>query len=235
MSDLQKKTVIELRDVYKSYLSGEVEAVVLKKVTLKILEGEFVTIFGPSGSGKTTLLNLIGGLDKPSKGSILLIGENIALKNNRSLTQFRYDNIGFIFQFYNLLPTLSAAENIEMALELKIRDPKQMRLLARQVLEMVGLKGKEDRFPSQLSGGEQQRVAIARALVKKPKIVLADEPTGNLDEKTAGHIIDLMLNLHRETATTFIVVTHNQKIADYADQVIQIHNFHEEIIKEPKA
>ena len=152
MSDLQKKTVIELRDVYKSYLSGEVEAVVLKKVTLKILEGEFVTIFGPSGSGKTTLLNLIGGLDKPSKGSILLIGENIALKNNRSLTQFRYDNIGFIFQFYNLLPTLSAAENIEMALELKIRDPKQMRLLARQVLEMVGLKGKEDRFPSQLSG-----------------------------------------------------------------------------------
>lgn len=231
MRGTEKKAIIELKDVYKSYTSGEVETAVLKKVNFQILEGEFVTIFGPSGSGKTTILNLIGGLDKPSHGSVFIMGQEISSKNNHFLSKFRYDNIGFIFQFYNLLPTLTAVENVEMALELSEPDLKEIRSLARQSLEIVGLRGKENRFASQLSGGEQQRVAIARALVKKPKIILADEPTGNLDEKTADQVIDLMLELHKKTLTTFIVVTHNQKFASYASQVIQIHDLHEEVTK----
>ena len=231
MSDVKKQTVIGLENVNKSYISGEIETKVLKGVSFSIREGEFVTIFGPSGSGKTTLLNLMGGLDKPDEGKVILMGEDTSSKTNRHLTRFRYDNIGFIFQFYNLLPTLNAVENVAMALELSDFEPGKINALASQYLQMVGLKGKENKFPSQLSGGEQQRVAIARALVKEPKIVLADEPTGNLDEKTENQVIDLMLELHKRTSTTFVVVTHNKKIADYANQVIQIHNFHEEIIK----
>ena len=229
MTGNEKKSIIELKNVYKSYVSGEVETVVLKDVSFKVSGGEFVTILGPSGCGKTTLLNLIGALDKPSKGSICLMGEDIASKSNNYLTQFRYDNIGFIFQFYNLLPTLSAIENVEMALELKERNLQKIHSLAKDSLAMVGLRGKEDRYPSQLSGGEQQRVAIARALVKNSKIVLADEPTGNLDDRTAGQVIDLMLELHKKTSTTFVVVTHNQKISDYANQIIQIHDFREQV------
>lgn len=225
------QTIISLENVSKSYLSGEIETAVLKGASFEIHEGEFVTIFGPSGSGKTTILNLIGGLDRPDSGKVILMGEDTSSKSNQYLTKFRYDNLGFIFQFYNLLPTLSAVENVEMALELSNLEPTAIQSFAYRYLEMVGLKGKENKFPSQLSGGEQQRVAIARALVKEPKIVLADEPTGNLDEKTENQIIDLMLDLHKKTATTFVVVTHNRKIADYANQVIQIHNFREEIIK----
>lgn len=231
MPTIKEQTVISLEDVNKSYISGEIETKVLRGVSFTICEGEFVTIFGPSGSGKTTLLNLMGGLDKPDAGKVFLMGEDTFFKTNRSLTRFRYDNIGFIFQFYNLLPTLSAAENVAMALELSDLESDKINSLACQYLQMVGLEGKENKFPSQLSGGEQQRVAIARALVKEPKIVLADEPTGNLDEKTENQIIDLMLELHKRTATTFVVVTHNRKIADYANQVIQIHDFHEQIIK----
>jgi putative ABC transport system ATP-binding protein len=221
--------IIELKDVSKSYRSGEVETVVLKDLSFDIKEGEFVTILGPSGCGKTTLLNLIGGLDTPTRGHVLFNAEDLARKSHRELAHFRHAHIGFIFQFYNLLPTLTASENVELTLELNRSNLKDIRAAAHAALEMVGLANKTKRFPSQLSGGEQQRVAIARALVKNPKVVLADEPTGNLDERTAAQVIDLMLSLHKKTATTFVVVTHNQRIADHADKVIEIHNFHQAI------
>jgi len=233
MPESGKSYILELKNISKSYFNGEVETVVLKGLSFDIKEGEFVTVLGPSGCGKTTLLNIIGGLDAPSQGQVLFNGEDLGGKSHRELAHFRHASIGFIFQFYNLLPTLTASENVELTLELNNSNPKDIRIAAHAALETVGLHSKIDRFPSQLSGGEQQRVAIARALVKKPKIVLADEPTGNLDEHTARQVIDLMLSLHKKTATTFIIATHNQKIAEHADKVIEIHNFHEAILKNP--
>lgn len=220
MDNLGDKIIIRLDRVSKSYFTPEVETKVLKVLSLEIKRGDFVVVLGPSGCGKTTFLNLIGGLDKPTQGNIFVMGEEISNKDNNYLTKFRRKYLGFVFQFYNLIPTLTALENVELSLELLDLNPLEIHKRAREYLKKTGLEGKEDNFPSQLSGGEQQRVAIARALVKEPAIVLADEPTGNLDENTSHKIIQLALNLNKETGVTFVIASHNHRIAEVADQVI---------------
>lgn len=215
--------LIELRGVHKVYSSGEVETPVLSDVSLSLPERSFTVIFGPSGCGKTTLLNLIGGLDRPSAGEIFLDDYNISHLDERRLSRFRLEHLGFIFQFYNIIPSLTAEENLNIILEpLRWSDDEIKRQVAK-TLELVGLKGKEKKFPSQLSGGEQQRVAIARALVKRPKVVLADEPTGSLDERRSDEIIALLRHLNEHTGTTFVIASHNNKIRNFATDVIEFH------------
>ncbi|MBI5207260.1 MAG: ABC transporter ATP-binding protein [Candidatus Firestonebacteria bacterium] len=217
-------TLIFVENISKSYKSGEIETVILEKTSFKIKKGEFVVLLGVSGSGKTTLLNLIGAMDSPTSGSIIIDKFDITSLSQELLTDFRRDKIGFIFQFYNLLPTLTALENIQCGLEiLPSLSSSEIKQISLEYLEIVGLKDKKDKFPAQLSGGEQQRVAVARALAKKPVLILADEPTGNLDEHTGEKIIKIMRDLNKETSTTFMIVTHNQKIAEVASRVLRIH------------
>jgi putative ABC transport system ATP-binding protein len=217
---------VRVTHVSKSYFTGEVETPVLSDVDLDIPKGKFVVVLGVSGSGKTTLLNLIGALDAPTSGQIYVDGEEITGQDRWFLTDYRRRKLGFIFQFYNLLPTLTAGENVRVSLDLLDIEPAERRRLSIESLKQVGLEGKQDKFPSQLSGGEQQRVAIARALSKRPFLVLADEPTGNLDTDNGAKIVKIMKDLNKETGATFIVVTHNQEIAQKADRVIQIRNGH---------
>jgi putative ABC transport system ATP-binding protein len=217
---------VRVTHVSKSYSTGEVETSVLSDVDLDIPKGEFVVVLGVSGSGKTTLLNLIGALDAPTSGQIYVDGEEITGQDRWFLTDYRRRKLGFIFQFYNLLPTLTAGENVRVSLDLLDIELAERRRLSIESLKQVGLEGKQDKFPSQLSGGEQQRVAIARALSKRPFLVLADEPTGNLDTDNGAKIVKIMKDLNKETGATFIVVTHNQEIAQKADKVIQIRNGH---------
>jgi putative ABC transport system ATP-binding protein len=219
-----KSPLVTLQQVSKIYESGEVRTDVLRDASLEVYRGEFVVVLGVSGSGKSTLLNLIGGLDTCTSGSIIVDGEDLSHADPEQLSAYRRKKLGFIFQFYNLLPTLTAAENVEAALEIIPLPKAECRERSRKFLERVGLGAKADKYPSQLSGGEQQRVAIARALAKDPVLVLADEPTGNLDEATADKIlVDIMKRMNRETQTTFLLVTHNPKIAEHADRVIEIH------------
>jgi len=214
--------VISIEDVHKSYQIGEVVTPVLSGVNLDVYKGEFVVIFGVSGSGKTTLLNLIGAIDKADRGSIRVDGEEIVGVSRARLIEMRRWKIGYIFQFYNLLPTLTARENVEMGLELLDLRAQEVRKRAVEYLEKVGMKGLVEKYPDQLSGGEQQRVAIARALAKEPAIVLADEPTGNLDEHTASGVVNLMKELNRETGITFVIATHNRELAGVAHRVLRI-------------
>jgi len=214
------KTVI-LKDVSKTYKMGDVEVKALKEVDLEVTKGEFVVVLGPSGSGKTTMLNCIGGIDSPTSGTIVIGGEDISTLDEKQLTAFRRNTVGFIFQFFNLIPTLTAKENVEFALDLV---PKDKRGSALEVLKQVGLGDRADHFPSQLSGGEQQRVAIARALAKRPPIVLCDEPTGELDYDTGIMILRLMRDIARQEQCNFLVVTHNSAIAQMADTVIELHS-----------
>ena len=215
--------LLKLEHVVRFYQSGEVKTQVLNNASLETYPGEFVVVLGVSGCGKTTLLNLIGALDTPSSGAIIVDGEELSAASEEARTRFRRHKIGFVFQFFNLLPTLTAAENVEAALEILDLSQEEITRRTHHYLAEVWLADKSDQFPSQLSGGEQQRVAIARALAKKPKIVLADEPTGNLDETTGEKIMAMMKNLNRQTGTSFFVVTHDQKIAQLADRVIHIH------------
>jgi putative ABC transport system ATP-binding protein len=208
---------VKLEDVWKIYKAGKVEVPALRGVTLDVKKGEFVVILGPSGSGKTTLLNLIGCLDRPSKGEIFFDGKKISEISEDELTLHRRKYIGFIFQFFNLIPTLTAKENVLLASEL-VENPRD----ADEVLEVVGLKYRANHFPSELSGGEQQRVAIARALVKNPPLILADEPTGSLDFETGKMILRVMRDINRDEGVTFLLVTHNSVIADMADRVIHL-------------
>jgi len=214
--------VISLRDVHKSFRTGEVITPVLDGVSLDVRPGEFLVIFGVSGSGKTTLLNLMGAMDRADRGSIRLDGEEIVGLSRKRLTEIRRRKIGYIFQFYNLLPTLTARENVEMGLELLGLDREVIRTRAEDTLDRVGMKGMADKYPDQLSGGEQQRVAIARALAKEPGIVLADEPTGNLDEHTAAGVVRLMKELNTTTGNTFVVATHNRELAGAAHRVLRV-------------
>jgi len=216
--------LIEVRDVWKSYQIGELTTEVLKGITMEVAKGQFAVIFGPSGSGKTTLLNLIGALDTPTRGTISVAGQDISSFGRKGLTEFRRAKIGFVFQFYNLLPTLTSRENIEAALEIVMSDRKQVRQKAREYLNLVGIEQMGDKFPSQLSGGEQQRVAIARALAKEPEVLLADEPTGNLDSTTGEMVVKLMKKLQTELGLTFVVVTHNMAFVDYADLLVRIQD-----------
>ncbi len=217
----EDRYAVRLKNVSKTYQMGEVEVRALKDVSLDILRGEFVVVLGPSGSGKTTMLNLVGGIDTPTAGQVTVGGQDISQFDEKRLTQFRRETVGFIFQFFNLIPTLTARENVEFALDLV---PKDRRGSAMEVLEQVGLGDRADHFPSQLSGGEQQRVAVARALSKKPPVVLCDEPTGELDFETGKKILRLMRDIALEQERNFIVVTHNSAIARMADRVVRLHS-----------
>ncbi len=220
MSDL----LVQMEAVSKQYLAGDLTVDVLKDVNLEIPRGELVVVLGVSGSGKTTLLNLMGALDTPTSGHIRVDGVEVPAFGERARTEFRRQKVGFIFQFYNLLPTLSARENVEAALEILPLSPAEIAARSQHYLEAVGLKDKIDKFPSQLSGGEQQRVGIARALAKEPALVLADEPTGNLDEDTGLLIIDLLRKLQREKRTTVVLATHNSRLTAFADRIMLIEH-----------
>lgn len=217
-------TLISVENVTKHYLAGTTEVKALNGVSLAVERGEFLSIAGPSGSGKTTLLNIIGCLDVPDSGEVRIDGEAISTKDKRSLALLRRDRIGFIFQTFNLVPVLTAAENVSFALSLMGVDGRELTDRTFAVLEEVGLKGMETRRPSELSGGQQQRVAIARALVKSPPIVVADEPTANLDSGTGQEILELMLELNRRYQTTFVFSTHDKMVMEYARRLVLIHD-----------
>jgi len=218
---LEDEVTVLLEDVSKTYRMGEVEVNALKEVSLQARRGEFIVVLGPSGSGKTTMLNCIGGIDSPTSGTIVVGGRDISRLNEKDLTRFRRDTVGFIFQFFNLIPTLTAQENVEFALDLV---PKEKRGSALEVLKQVGLGDRAGHFPSQLSGGEQQRVAVARALAKRPPVVLCDEPTGELDYDTGKMILRLMRDIAKQERCNFLVVTHNSAIAQMADTVVELHS-----------
>lgn len=210
---------VELRDVRKIYQMGEVKISAADGIDFCVGKGEFAVVVGASGAGKTTVLNILGGMDTATSGKVLVDGENITKLNQRELTAYRRDDIGFVFQFYNLIPNLTALENVELALQI-CKEP----LDARQVLEEVGLGDRMDNFPAQLSGGEQQRVSIARALAKNPKLLLCDEPTGALDYHTGKAILKLLQDTCRKQGMTVILITHNLAIAPMADRVIHMKN-----------
>lgn len=210
---------IEFNDVVKTYKMGEVEIKAVDNISFPIEKGEFVVIVGPSGAGKTTVLNILGGMDTATSGTITVDGEDISKYKEKELTRYRRDDVGFVFQFYNLIQNLTAVENIQMATQIS-----QNPLDAEKLLGEVGLGNRADNFPSQLSGGEQQRVSIARALAKNPKLLLCDEPTGALDYITGKQILKLLQDTCREKGMTVIVITHNSALAPMADKIIKIKN-----------
>ena len=218
MGELQN-AYVKLDKVSKIYKMGEVEIRAVDNISFEISKGEFVVVVGPSGAGKTTVLNILGGMDTATKGKVLVDGSNIAKYNSRQLTAYRRDDIGFVFQFYNLVPNLTALENVELAMQI-CKNP----LDAAEVLREVGLSDRMGNFPAQLSGGEQQRVSIARALAKNPKLLLCDEPTGALDYQTGKAILKLLQDMCREKGMTVIVITHNSALTPMADRVIHIKN-----------
>ena len=218
------EVALELRDVSKIYRLGTVQVKALDNVNLQIQTRDFVAILGPSGSGKSTLLNLLGALDRPTKGSILLEGTNLARMSDGQLSKIRRYKIGFIFQSFNLIPTLSAVENVMVPLTPVAGDGGRLRKKAEQLLDTVGLAKRMHHRPTELSGGEQQRVAIARSLIGNPVIILADEPTGNVDSKTGEEIMELMSSLNREQGQTFIVVSHDPRIKNVAARVVYLRD-----------
>ena len=214
--------ILEAREVEKTYSMGKVLVSALRGVTLEVEQSEFVAIFGPSGSGKSTLLHVLGGLDRPDKGDVYVDGINLSTLNDAKLAEVRLHKIGFVFQFFNLLPRITALRNVELPFTLADVSEKESIQKATDMLELVGLKERINHRPTELSGGEQQRVAIARALINDPKIVLADEPTGNLDTTTGWEIVRLMKRLNEEKGQTFVVVTHDQGVAETANRMIYL-------------
>ncbi|MEJ8752545.1 ABC transporter ATP-binding protein [Lagierella sp. ICN-221743] len=210
---------IEMINNVKTYQVGSNKIYANNEISFSIEKGEFAIIVGPSGAGKSTVLNILGGMDTNDSGQILIDGKDISKYNQTELTQYRRDDVGFVFQFYNLIPNLTTKENVELASQI-VSDAED----AVEVLKQVGLEHRMDNFPAQLSGGEQQRVAIARALAKKPKLLLCDEPTGALDYKTGKSVLKLLQNTCIETGTTVILITHNQAITPIADRVIEIND-----------
>ena len=215
------KTIVELKNLSKIYNTGEKEFKALDNIDLSIKKGEFVVILGPSGAGKSTLLNLIGGMDTPTMGSIKIDGEEISKYNENRLSEYRAENIGFIFQFYNILPTLTVLENVEL-----IKDVVKNGNDSKEAIKAVGLEEHMNKFPNQLSGGEQQRVSIARAIAKNPKLLLCDEPTGALDSKTGVEVLKLLKKQcdGNNGENTVIIVTHNSLFAEIADTVVRVKN-----------
>jgi len=225
------KSYIELKNVKKTYMVGKKEFNALDGINLNINQGEFVVVLGPSGAGKSTLLNLLGGMDKATSGEIYIDNDNIAKYSDKELTNYRANDVGFIFQFYNIMPTLTVDENVNL-----IKDVTNTSKDSKEVLKNVGLLKHADKFPGELSGGEQQRVSIARAIMKNPKVLLCDEPTGALDSKTGVEVLKL-LRKQSDEDTTVIIVTHNSLISEIADRVIKIKNgkvVSNELNKHPK-
>jgi putative ABC transport system ATP-binding protein len=212
--------MVEIKDLHKSFETGGEVTRVLQGLDLVAQEGEAVMVMGPSGCGKTTLLNLLGGIDSPNEGSIVVAGQDVTRMGPRELGLYRRGRVGFIFQFYNLLPTLTARENVELGIELVLRDERAVRERAAKYLDLVGLSDRAGLFPQELSAGQQQRVAIARALAKEPRLVLADEPTGNIDEERARSVMELMERLRGELGTTFVIVSHNASLREYVDRTL---------------
>ncbi len=217
MSKSHCGVLIEINNIHKTYTMGEVEVPVLRGVDLNIQAHEMLAILGESGSGKSTLMNIIGGIDQADQGRIVFAGEDITQYNEQQLTQYRRRRVGFVFQFYNLVPTLTALENVWAAAEIADHpmDPAQ-------ALDLVGLGDRQDHFPAQLSGGQQQRVAIARALAKRPDLLLCDEPTGALDHETSAIILELLRQVNAETQTTLVMITHNRETAGYMHRTVTI-------------
>ena len=213
------QSVLEMRQVSKIYQMGEVQVHALRHIDLELIEGEFIVLLGPSGSGKSTLLNILGGLDVPTSGHVLFQGRNLTTIDDAELTLFRRQNVGFVFQFYNLIPSLTARENVALVTEIA-SDP--MRPDA--ALRLVGLEDRMDHFPAQLSGGEQQRVAIARAVAKQPVLLLCDEPTGALDFQTGKLVLEVIDEVNRQLGTTTAIITHNASIARMADRVVMLRS-----------
>lgn len=217
-------SVIELQKVNKIYKAGEIKVHAVNDVSFTIQQGEFTAIAGPSGSGKTTLLNMMSGLESSTSGAVILAGQSIAKMSASNLSDFRRDHIGFIFQSYNLIPVLSVEENIEYIMLLQGIPKDERRQRVSKILSEVGLSGVEKRFPPQLSGGQQQRVAVARAIVSHPDIILADEPTANLDSKSGSDLLDMMKELNKNRGVTFLFSTHDRMIMDRAQRLITLHD-----------
>ncbi|MEA3437607.1 MAG: ABC transporter ATP-binding protein [Thermodesulfobacteriota bacterium] len=217
-------SIVECKDIKKTYQQGKIEVHALKGVSLSIDKGSFIALAGPSGSGKTTLLNLIGGLDQPDSGSVSVDGNTFEKMTQSQLALLRLHKVGFIFQSYNLIPVLSAVENVEFVMLLQGVQAAQRRERAIAILDDVGLEGKYDRRPAELSGGQQQRVAVARAIVSNPSIVLADEPTANLDSKTGKGLLEMMIKMNEEKKVTFIFSTHDKMVMDYARRLVLIRD-----------
>ncbi len=211
--------LIQFRNVTKEYPAGELKIRAVDDISFEIEKGEFVVILGPSGAGKSTVLNLLGGMDKATKGSLMIDGRDLSLLDDNGLTAYRCDDVGFVFQFYNLIPTLTAYENVAITKEIV-----KNALDVRETLESVGLADRMHQFPAQLSGGEQQRVSIARAICKNPKLLLCDEPTGALDSETGVLILTLLQKMSREKGHTVVIVTHNSSLAPAANRVIKMRN-----------
>jgi len=216
--------MVECRDVKKIYRQGKMEVQALRGVTLSIEKGAFMALAGPSGSGKTTLLNIIGGLDTADSGTVVVDGDTLAEMDQGDLADMRLRKVGFVFQSYNLIPVLSARENVEFIMLLQGVSPRERRERALSILEEVGLAGLHDRRPAELSGGQQQRVAVARAIVSGPSIVLADEPTANLDSRTGSDLLDMMKKMNEEKKVTFIFSTHDRMVMDYARRLVLIRD-----------
>lgn len=217
MDAMSGKVLMTLDRVTKTYTMGEVKVEALKETSLEIFAGELLVMLGPSGSGKSTLLNILGGMDQVTSGNLYINEKNLSQADDQILTKYRRDDVGFVFQFYNLIPDLTALENVQLAADL-VENP----LSAKEVLEEVGLGDRLDHFPAQMSGGEQQRVAIARAAVKNPRLLLCDEPTGALDYKTGKLILELLSKINRERGSTVIIITHNTPIGAMANRVIKM-------------
>ncbi len=229
------RAIIRFDSVTKDYQMGTVTVQAVRGLDLEVPRGELAVILGPSGCGKTTTLNLAGGLDRPTSGKVLVDGQDIARLGERELTRYRRSKVGFVFQFFNLIPTLSAAENVELALAL-VDGRRDSRRRALELLELVGLPERAGHFPSQLSGGEQQRVAIARALANRPAVLLCDEPTGNLDVETGRQVLGVIRELNREEGATVLLVTHNSAIAAMGDRIVRLRSGrldHVEAVAEP--
>ncbi len=216
--------VIEIKDLFKIYNGSSVEVRAVNGINLTIEEGEFTAIVGPSGSGKTTFLNLLGGLDRPTSGEVIVDGVNVWNLRSRKLIDFRLRNIGFVFQAYNLIPVLTAKENVEFIMQLQGKSKQEREQRTKELLNEVGLGDRLDSRPSKLSGGQQQRVAVARALASKPKFILADEPTANLDSKSTETLLDIMEKLNKEEKITFIFSTHDARVVKKARRVITIED-----------
>lgn len=219
-----RNALVRLEGVTKEYPAGGKVLKAVNDVSMDVAEGEFVVMLGPSGSGKTTLLNMMSALVRPTSGKVFIGDSEITALPDSEATRFRAERVGLVFQFFNLFPALTAMENVEIGVALKTRDPAEVRSRALKYLKMVGLEGMEDKFPDQLSGGEQQRVAVARALAMEPEILLADEPTGNLDAETGEGIWDLLHSVNQETGTTIVAVTHWAEASERADRTVHLRS-----------